>query len=474
MSFGRLALVLLALAGWGLMVCRFVFAAAGNAPPTRFADYHTADGLLYPPAWPHCSSPRLIHGERVWAACHQPHTHPSGFVRFDLGARRADLLWPRDGPSTSALLMALGPGEDLIVLAEESGDLEVLRLHAEGGISSLGHPDDGHHRMIGLAVVGDAVEAVSGSGAAAMIHRRPLSDSGWSTRPLPDLSCPMDRCRCEVATRERDGWRIFGVARPGGEEPASSTARIVEWTEATGWHVVQDVDVRASRDEHDRFEPFLDRSLGGGTAVSWSDSVLERRNGIWAPLETPVPAAGTRHERSDLMVVDGTLVPTHRLSGKGEELWQRVDDRWFVTRWQDLGYRLEAPAESLGQPIGDDPWLATTTFVPDGSGGFWLLGAFGTHVRVGPDLARVDAPGVLERVGLLYVNFRRLAWYNDFWKDAQLLKRLAIPLGLGFLPVGFGVCFALRRRRLLPAVAASYLLVLMVFGWWIWRLLAWL
>ncbi len=469
-----------AVALWVAAVWRITSAANSRLPPTRWTDFYTAAGPLEPPSWPHCHSPRLIDGEHVWSWCRRdaPDDY-QGFVRFDLPDRRAELLWPfaeQDGQDAlTVAAYAPGPAGDRFVAfgGPGGGQPAVARLAAEGGATLLGYPPGAPAQPIALWTDGRTVELLTGSWEPPVLHRRPVAEGSWASTPLPPPPCPpAASCRVEAGQREPGGWRLWAVRQPRGEGAA---AALLERAPNGEWAVLQELPADAAPPEGGILR--LDRSQGGGVLIGLSpgDRLLERVDGAWQPF-TPPAVADTGLDVPDYRVEGEALAWTPDVHTPRDA--QRVRGRWLMLRSTDAGYRLGSVDGAGGAPLSDDGWLASDpVLVPTPDGGFWVLGAFGTFVRVNDELDRIDAPGFFERVGLLYDDFRRLAWYNDFWLHLPLLKKAALPVVLGLLPL-FGVVALFagrgRRARRLATLSLVYILLAGAFYYWFWRLNAWI
>lgn len=482
MNTAQKIVVGVAIALWVAAVLRITSAANSKLPPTRWTDFRAAEGPLTPPSWPHIHSPRFFDGEAVWAYGYDYGQPPQGaFIRFDLPARRADMLWPLPGSNPRDVMgFAAGAGGDRFVAlrgAGEAGPL-VVRLAAGGGATPLGYPAGAKEDVIGLAATAEAVELVTGAWDPPVVHRRPLAGGDWTSAPAPPPPCPEgSRCGTDAAQREADGWRLWAVRQPR-TAPASGAATVEVLAAAPGgeWAVAQTFPAPAAAYEGGELARLtrLERGVGGGVFLGGDagDLVLERRDGAWAPFAAPT-VAGTRLDVPDFVVTARGLewipeVETPRGA-------QRVRGRWLALRASAEGYRLGSLDTGGGPPLSDDGWLdSDPALVPARDGGFWVLGAFGTHVRVDDELERTDAPGFFERVALLYDNFRRLARYNDFWLSLPVLKMAVLPVVLGLLPLFTVVSLVARRRRWLPGLALLYVVLAGPSFYWFWRLTNWI
>ncbi len=109
-------------------------------------------------------------------------------------------------------------------------------------------------------------------------------------------------------------------------------------------------------------------------------------------------------------------------------------------------------------------------------GGLWLMDEHGGYLRTDAALRRLDAPGLLDRLGLVLERFQRFESYVGFdtrWKIS------ALPLALLFTPSAFGALDLLRRARrrrgdLRPEptalVALACLAVTLAVAPWFWSL----
>ncbi|MBI2395105.1 MAG: hypothetical protein HYV09_36380 [Deltaproteobacteria bacterium] len=471
-------LLVIAAALWLAAVARLTYVSGARLPPTRWTDFHAPGGPLDPPSWPHCHSPRAVVGEQVWGSCSQIGPRGfAGFVRFDLRARRADMLWPLERLATPAAAFAPGPGGDLIVAARRSDEHGVFRLHAAGGVTALGQPPSSTGETIALALVGDGVELVTGGWQPPAIHRRALDGGSWSSQSLPPPPCGSDRrCVVDAARRTDGGWRVFAV-RSAREGAAKATIEILEWTSGAEWRVVHEAPdpPHPSGDQAPLARTALERSPGGGvTFAGFLDGgrVFEQRNDDWSELTVPFASSGTIREGPPDLVFGPRPRWTPSVLAGGTA--QRLGDAWIELVGEDRRFRARRVGGELGPPLTDDPWIGSDpVLVPADGGGFWILGAFGSHVRLDAHLARADAPRFFERIALLYENFRRVRSYNDFWLEARPLKMAVLPAVLGLFPLGVAVALAARRPRWLATIAVAYVGVAAAFGWWFWRLTAW-
>jgi hypothetical protein len=128
--------------------------------------------------------------------------------------------------------------------------------------------------------------------------------------------------------------------------------------------------------------------------------------------------------------------------------------------WMGLGYEVDGARGDLylhrldgtrGPPIVDWGWIdGGSVVVPASRGQLWLLGAFGSHVRVDPgSLRRIGGTSLRERLRDFDARFDQLGRYSDWYTDGAWRKRSVIPLVLLGLPVCLVtalVVWAVRRR----------------------------
>lgn len=489
---GHTVLVALAAVVWLAAVGRLVYVAIARPAPTRYAAFHSTEGRVASIDWPHCNSPRIIDGSRVWAYCRG--TNPAspfldGFARFDLPGERADLLWPTEIRDRRLFAFALTAGRDPLVAYEADGGVfEVLRLRDAGGVDVLGAPagEAARSEPIAMAVVGETVEVVTGGYVAPVVHRRPLGDGAWTSEPLFDEPCEEGNvCRTAAARLAADGWHVYRTRWPAiAPAEGAPTLEILESTGGASARVVQRIPLdrdRAYRETDGsawRGQVFLERSVGGGVTYGASldqDHVFEWQDGAWTPF---VPLAGAfdggeRIDVPDFLAVDGALrwLPS---VGFGPHA-VRVDGRWLAVRAPQGRQSVGPLGGPEGPNVAEDGWLTgDPALFPAEDGDLWWLGAFGTFVRVdGQTFARVDTPLFFERVALLYENFHRLAAFNDFWLETPAAKAAVLPIVLLLFPLGAALAVGARRSQWLPAVAGVYLVLAGSSAWWFWRLTGW-
>lgn len=478
---------------------RLAWVAVSNTPPARFTTYMTNDCPYEPPSWPTCSGdPRFVDGDHVWAFCISSldlYPWKTGMVRFDLANRRADMLWPFPDHEAHELHgFTKHPSGDIAV-AIRSGD--VYRLGADGGVTNLELPGP---RTVGgsivaIAWVGDGLEVVTGGRARPSVHRLPAG-GGWSSAPLEQLECSEGQlCMLQAAARESTGWRLWYVHWPSRIAAGElSEAEIVEVAPSRRVRRVARFALDPERDYYQdtdgslrsRLRQFLDRSMGNVVFLDHRDELdepWELDADGWSPRTLPdswPPEPGWYRHREDYIVHSERLEPVPAWGDVHRSL-HRVRDRWIQSSSRNRELTLRTADGQPGPVLVNDPWISSRMLIaPASEGGYWLLGPYGTHLRVDTDLARADVPGFFDRFFLLYNNFHHLAWYNDFWLNASWLKMCVLPLLLLFpfiVSVLLAVlCFTRRKslneelvKTLFP-YAIAYVLAWCCFGWWFWKL----
>jgi hypothetical protein len=209
--------------------------------------------------------------------------------------------------------------------------------------------------------------------------------------------------------------------------------------------------------------------------------VFERGDPGWWPIAAPPGVDSPGPDEVDGLLGPSGLSALPRFA-QGGVVWTRVPAGWIGIRASADGPSALRPTGSRGGLLATSRWLsAEAHLVPADDGGLWLLGAFGTFVQVGPDLARADGLGPVERVTRLYADFGRLRRFDDFYLEYPELKMAVLPLVLLLWPLLATLLYVPLRRIQLPhwegrhqlcyRVAAWFYVPLAgAAAWWFWLL----
>lgn len=422
------------------------------AQPMRFVGaFATPDeGRL-----PHCHGPALVAGDAIWRTCEYSLQHQGnpggGFIRFDPATGEARMDWRlRDQPLHGELQTAAW-AEDGLRVALRGG--AVLRLKPEGGVEVLTEDARGVIAVAADAVVVDANPRVRDVAPEV----RPFD--GGEVLALPPLECPVSHvCQAQRARRGADGWTVW-YSR---EAPGADTLELLRAGPGEAPAVVQSLPI-------DRETSPLGAKLDGRLLAFDERGIAVRVGDAWAYLD-PGADGEARWAFDQTAVVDADGL---RLFAPAFEI-----DFGPVVRWLDGGWhrfaRQDGGLAVDGAPLDADArWLGpSSVLAPAAGGGFWLLGAFGTHVRLDAGFARTDTLSLPARLRRVVERFGFLRSYNDLYLYGAPVKIAGYLLTLFGLPPLLLLGFALRRRRprVLPTAAALWSLAVVGFGWWFWQL----
>ncbi len=477
--------LLICLAGWG----RLAYVLLVRPTPARVMAF-VVDGRRRDVADPpHCQDRAIIEGQAAWRVCgyrQLPGRAPDqdGLVRFDFVARRAEMAWPFPSPARGVLqAVARHPGGDLAVLTLD-GHLWIAR--PAGGVTPLGKAPP---RVTGLAWVDDRLEVVDYRGAVTAY------EAGQEPVPGGRLPGPKEEPAwldmLAVAEATDAGWRSIWVrvpVRPGDERPIQ--AQLLCGGPGDDQAPVDCGRIPLSEGHYVLGQgqltlvatPLL--TTGGNLLPERTNiPIFERGEHGWWPIPAPPGVEAPGPEQFDVRIGPGGLEAIPRFADRGTR-WTRTGTDWIGVQTSALGPRLRRASGSVGEPVAASRWLgADSHLVPADGTGFWMLGAFGTFARIGPQLERIDGLGPVERVTRLYADFERLGPFSDFYLDFPLLKMAVLPLVLLMWPLLATLLYVPLLRVQLPhwegrtqlcyRVAAWFYVPLAgAAAWWFWQLTA--
>lgn len=483
---------LLWLVSWGRLV------AVGATQPSRWHEIDTtlADGT--PVADRREYSCRLNAFQRdglIYRLCDRG-TAQMYLVAVDPARRSAVVRW--ELPVTFARAswfagVAVDPAGGLTILSAEEGGIALLR--DDGSVTALPAPNSngllyGFGWQNGqLELVSATFDAAGGAGLDRVAYR---PGAGWVAQPpLPAPDCPPDQsCTPLVASATAQGWVAHYARAPRqpadpaliqadilrvAPDGATTVPQTVALTAASRAFLVQEGQLRWASRIADRTGGNL-LNYGGFTALQQSV------DGRFVPLPTPPddlfePNPRYQPDRSSLVAAYRLApdrlhwLPVYDVSGfaGGNERALLLPDRWVVLQETAAGVHLEErprdPTASypdgtftsrgpliLGQQaeiIGLSDY--SSPLLPDGDGGYWLVGRFNTVIHAGPDLRRLDERGPLDRFGTLFADFGTLA--DRFHQEQVWPKRLALGWALFGWPLLALVAIVRDRLARHPADA---------------------
>lgn len=448
-------LVVIALIVYFAAWARVGFQAVTQPSPAqlmRFVGEHATpdDGRM-----PHCHGPALAVGDAVWRTCEYSLQHQGapggGFIRFDLAKAEARMDWRLGDQTLHGELQTAAWAEDGLRVALRGGS--VLRLKPEGGAEVLTEEAKGVIALVPDAVVVDANPRVRDVAPEV----RPFG--GGEVIALPPLECPVSAvCQAQRAERGADGWTVW-YSR---EAPGATTLELLRAGPGETPTVVQTLPI-------DRETSPLGAKLDGRLLAFDERGIAVRQGDAWAYLRPS--AEGEVRWAFDQTAIVGAAGPS--LFAPAFEI-----DFGPVVRWMDGGWRRFARLDGRlavdGTPLDADArWLGpSSVLAPATDGGFWLLGAFGTHIALDAGLVRTDTLSLPARLWRVVERFGFLRSYNDLYLYGAPVKIAGYLLTLFGLPPLLLLGFALRRRRprVLPVAAALWSLTVVGFGWWFWQL----
>jgi hypothetical protein len=348
--------------------------------------------------------PLAADGDREWILGDDWESNAM-IVRVDFAHRRADVMWPLPKNSYPILDAAQNASGDLAICVG-SYDSKVYRLRAAGGVEPLGELKD-RGFVVGLAWTGDALEIARAERSVTRIYR--VAGGQWTSRevaPPPDARKFL-HVRAERATFANGAWHfVFSRSIADGDDSAAL-------------ELVEDANVIARgrialREDVDHVE----------LASMHLQYTYVKGHGLWW-------IGRDRARESGDMVMHPSLAPGVAMS------WSRPNRAYVLARGDQLG-----PVLTRDRFIDE-----SSAVVPSSDGGFWVLGAFGRHLKAGPDLKRSDAMGFAARYANLFREFRE---YGRWW------ERASVPFITLFLPLVVAVGW---RRRWLAAALVPCLIV---------------
>lgn len=407
--------------GWLLaaLVCAFFWATAIWRVETREAaprelTFAQADGKRVEDVI--CSSPAFADGTAVWRECLKgddsrvlARLEPArGIAKIVAPAGRGVLRgMARSADGDIAALL-----DDRLVVVRGETLARTLDLALEGGSPGFGWRDG-------------EIE-VAASFPARVLRWR---DGSWVERRIAD---PVVAAGAKTwmlrAMPSPERWTFVHVVAPSPEGPEPKDVEILTCDEAGA--VLDRQTVHA--EGFSSLIP-LDGSPGNVVPALASPTWLERRAGRWAPLVLPPDATQATGESYVLHADCLEPVPQAGIEHVGETA--RVGDRWIRV---GRGFYGEV--------------------VPADGGGVWRL-APSSYVRLDESGRRIDAPGFLERLGLL---FARAGWPQC----------VALFWALFLLPLLALAARAWLRPSVRARVVTCYAIASFAGAWWVWSLLA--
>jgi hypothetical protein len=345
--------------------------------------------------------------------------------------------------------------------------------------------------IAGMAWVGDALELVNDHGDTVLVHV--FQDGAWAaprpvTRPAP---CGDQRWLCvlQLAYHGDEGWRLlYATVRRQITDPDTVRINMLLADESGTTFTTRARPVPLSYLGTDlytlqgeqliRLGYFVDRAPGnvvnwtvGSPPLLWSDD-------IWFRMKVPFPTTSLDHGDYQVRRDGLRWIPVMRYP---QHAWQL--DRWLKVQSSPEGPTLAELGGTPGPVLTSNTAFLEkggiqTSVLPAPDGGYWVLGPYGSYLKVDESLARVDGLNLLERVRRAFDNFGRYRPYNEnFYRNLALLKALAFPVVLLALPWGYLLAVLARQTprfqlpwiALLVRVSAFYLILATIFMWWFWE-----
>ncbi|MBN1200547.1 MAG: hypothetical protein JXJ20_01705 [Anaerolineae bacterium] len=483
----------------GIAWMRFLWGAAANPSPVRYAEFVSTLGPR-DPFLQSCSGPSFLDEDNtIWRYCEYSeqllfNTHKQwGLVRFDLEQGQAIMRWPLlENESSQLLALARAESGNLAVAYGASSMSAFYHILADGGVELISIPPLETIQIAGLAWVGDALELVVSDQDQAKITV--FENNAWSEPrvvPPPDACNADSQCLLQLTRREPDGWRFLYARAPRVvTEPAAAAVDLLlvaedGQTETIGSIPLSRLPVtQYSMDAQQRLKwvgYLFDRSPGGVINQSSKVPPLVLRGNEWDTVAPPVENAtfcfsDYRITTSGLAWIPATCYP--------DRAWL-LDAEWLTLKPSDDGLALAKLGEKPGPIL-----TANTTFgqqggmqtsvLPADDGDYWVLGPYGAYLRTDEDLRREDGLNIIERFRRAFDNFGKLKVYNsDFYRGQTLFKMAALPLLLLSLPAGYLLVFYVRQSQRRPRswvtvllqVSVFYLVLVTIFMLWFWELM---
>jgi len=476
--------------GW----TRFAWQAARSPSPPRYPTFLGDTTSMLP----HCWGAAFSDGESIWRVCGYSDSleiTDTGLVRFDLARNVAEMRW-RFPTGTRHPVRGLAKREDghlAVVLFETTTDsLVVYDVDPAGGMRALPLPAEAVGTLVQLRWEPAGLSLVLAERGEAT---RWSLGTDWSSKALP-APPPVEGATHVLAMSYRlpRAWRYLWAALPADATAGPVVFQLYEEDEGNVPGLAGKVTLELNAEDAVLASkgylhlPF-DRAPGNVTNLFGRISQLPPLswNGkTWAPLALP---AGLTYDRVDLeadfRMVDGALIWAPRYwvhtpapDGALPEVGRaaRVGDRWLGIVISERGQHLrDVETGVTGPPVTDDNWLTDMSNIfPSRTGGFDVLGAYGTHVRVSSSLVRADALRPDERIAHLFTRFRIFAPFNDFYLEVPWLKQAVLPILLLLFPFGLGAAWMADRRRsprrVLTSTCVAYVVFAGLLGPWFWRL----
>ncbi len=419
-----------------------------HARPITFFDAPGAEGRIVDPA-PKCEGAGVVDGVAWYRICGALH-------RFDLTSGEAHALVGAPAAARGLVAFSKDPA-GLPVVAFERSSPGIYRIGAN--VEPLGAVDGA---LIGLAAIGDTVEAVTSSG----VHTR-AADGSWSRRALPP---PPSSLHFLQAVDRRNGrlrfWYVFLPEQYVVPKELVITS-VVEGDPVPTYDRItlatRDGDTEALDPEVDLLEPTSGNVLPREVrAAPWS-LVFDGARFVQRTRPDDALFAWRDAQQFHGDHADGTL---HAIVQHSRPDAVRIRGRWLaMTGGYDSREIVDGASHHQGPSFARGPYFDLGWLIlPAPDGGLFLLGSGSTtYLRLDASFARADAPSVRDRIVRMFVRPR-----------AEPL----MPLRKALLPVAalapFAIVVALFRTSLrgAPRRGLLVLLAMLVVAWAVWPIVA--
>jgi hypothetical protein len=482
---------------WG----RFASSLLLNTPPLNQFSLVEPDGTVQAAPRFICSGAIFQDGDTLyrWPCYYRPQSAgPNDALslamgRLNLATGRAEMVWPlTDALGTYPLAFAKNAdGRIAIILNALSREFYILR--PDGSFDKLPAPplsESVETHLSGLLWLGDSLRVVGDrDGQTVMEAYGP--DGRWQSLdapPRPD--CERHQCILQLAYLE-NGRMTYWYSRVPRTVPADTTIVTLELLKGADDEkpaLAQSMPLSPLRKEESGhttgqylirtdgtvgiFDP-IDLSRGNILNMRLSHIPIVPQDGTWINLPNPPDDSFEK--------LQGVLYPTvlaleqhYRMNGESLE-WMPtfsadalvsrsntqavyLNNHWYALASNESGIFARNIGGEAGPVLMDKRFYPdstnahTSALLPAPGGGYWLYMDTYGYLKLDGHFQRADAPGLLERIGRLFGDFRRYSQGlgdSDFFRSNAALKQATVPLLLLFLPVAYGV-IGLRRRARKP------------------------
>jgi hypothetical protein len=488
--------VVLCLTSWG----RFAGSLLVNTPPLNQFSLVEPDGTIRPSPRFICSGAMFQDGDTLyrWPCYYRPQSaDPKDALsmamgRLNLATGRAEMVWPLTDSLGTYPLAFVKAADGRIAIIMNALKREFYVLRPDGSFDKLPAPPVSgsvETHLAGLLWLGDTLRVVGDrNGQTVMEDYGP--NGKWQASDVPPRpECEGSQCVLQLAYLD-NGTLNYWYSRVPRTAPPNATTVTLELLIGVGEAkpaLAQSMRLSLLRKDESGhttgqylirkdgtvgiFDP-LDLSRGNIFNMRLSYIPIVSQDGSWTNLPNPPDDSFEK--------LQGVLYPTvlaleqhYRIRGESLE-WMPsysadslnyhtdtqavyLDKRWYALASNKAGIFVRNIGGEAGPVLMDKRFYPSVTNAHSSAllpadGGYWLYTDSYGYMKLDEHFRRADAPGLLERIGRLFGDFRRYSQGlgdSDFFRSDAALKQATVPLLLLGLPVTYGV-IGLRRRARKP------------------------